>query len=818
MEASRLGWFFLARKQAQKQSARRRGTSRATGRAEKRTSQRSRQQEHPHEPQHESLRYELIGLGLIAAAALAAVSLLTDRAGLVGAAFATAMRQLLGQAALVLPICIAAAGVVLLLRRSGLRFGVPSVGLSMIGLCLAAFLHVSVPRAEAWDAAFAGHGGGLIGAAIALTLEDFVGPPGRAVLLVALTVIGFVLVTRLSVGDLLQDMQESLADGWHGLVRRRGGEAAAETAVTVETEIEPEVAPSTRTRRQRARGREEEEAPDQRDGDDAPPLDVAPAPVIQVRTAPEPRQAPPAKARQAAADTAADAAAGTAEATVSGERAAEPGHYELPPLSLLRAGSGSRQVGREELMQRSQLLEQTLRSFGVEARVTEIHPGPAVTRYELQPAPGVRVSRITNLQQDLALALAAQQIRIEAPVPGKAAIGIEVPNREIDAVMLRDLLESPELQQAASPLTVALGRDIAGRPVAANLERMPHLLIAGATGSGKSVCINTIIMSLLLRARPDEVKLMLIDPKMVELNNYSGVPHLTAPVITDPKKAAGYLLGAVKEMERRYELFSQAGVRDIDRYNALIAEQSGRSAPPALPKQVIIIDELADLMMVAPVDVEDAIARLSAMARAAGLHLILATQRPSVDVITGVIKANIPSRIAFAVASQIDSRTILDAGGAERLLGRGDMLFLPVGAAKPVRVQGAYVSEAEIEAVVSYCRQQVEPVYEAEALAVSERETKDPGQDRPADALLGKAVWVVLEHGQASVSVLQRRLRISYNRAARLIDDMEAAGWIGPHQGSKPRDVLITSEDYYRLFGDESGADTKSAAGTADDA
>lgn len=472
--------------------------------------------------------------------------------------------------------------------------------------------------------------------------------------------------------------------------------------------------------------------------------------------------------------------------------------YMLPPLTLLKPSLKLRNPRiNKDITENVKILEETLESFGVKGKVTQVSCGPTITRYELQPAPGIKVSKIVNLSDDIALSLAAPQVRIEAPIPGKAAVGIEVPNKEIDVVQFREVLETEEFIKSESILTVAFGKDIAGKPVVADLAKMPHLLIAGATGSGKSVCMNAIICSLLFKSRPDQLKILMVDPKMVELNNYNGIPHLVAPVVTDPKKAAGALRWAVSEMEKRYELFAAAGVRDITRYNELKAAKPDGNEPP-LPLIVVLVDELADLMMVAPADVEDAICRLAQMARAAGIHLVVATQRPSVDVITGLIKANIPSRIAFAVSSQIDSRTILDMGGAEKLLGRGDMLFYPVGMSKPIRVQGVYVSDSEVEAIVSFLKKQAAPEYNEEVANLPEESTAEVEID---DELLPEAAKLVIENGQASISMLQRRLRIGYNRAARLMDLLEAKGVVGAFEGSKPRAVLIGWDEYQRLFG-----------------
>ncbi|ABR48814.1 cell division protein FtsK/SpoIIIE [Alkaliphilus metalliredigens QYMF] len=458
--------------------------------------------------------------------------------------------------------------------------------------------------------------------------------------------------------------------------------------------------------------------------------------------------------------------------------------YTLPQLKLLNQVEHEQSKSdRKKILSKAKILEETLKNFGVEASVIQVSKGPSITRYELQPKIGVKVSKIVNLSDDIALNLAAASIRIEAPIPGKAAIGIEIPNDDKSIVTLREVLDSEEYEKTELDIPFALGKGISGNPIITDITKMPHLLIAGATGSGKSVCINTLILSILYNATPDKVRLLMIDPKVVELNQYNGIPHLLIPVVTDPKKATSALNWAVQEMTRRYKLFAEHGARDINGYNEKISDGQ-------LPFIVIIIDELADLMMVAANDVEDAICRLAQMARAAGLHLIIATQRPSVDVITGVIKANIPSRIAFSVASQIDSRTILDMGGAEKLLGKGDMLFYPSGANKPLRVQGAFVSEKEVERVVSSIKEQVEqPNYEEDIIDKVDQNLIDSLDD--SDDLLNEALKIVIAHEQASISMLQRKLRIGYNRAARLIDEMENKGLVGPHEGSKPRQVLV---------------------------
>jgi S-DNA-T family DNA segregation ATPase FtsK/SpoIIIE len=464
--------------------------------------------------------------------------------------------------------------------------------------------------------------------------------------------------------------------------------------------------------------------------------------------------------------------------------------YEHPTPELLHKNISNmgKNGDKKELLNSANKLQETLESFGVEAKVIQVTKGPSVTRFELQPHVGVKVSKIVNLSDDIALNLAASGVRIEAPIPGKAAVGIEVPNKELSAVLLREVIESEEFTVTKKNLAFSLGKDIAGNCVVGDLTKMPHLLIAGATGSGKSVCINTLLISLLYKYTPQEVKLLLIDPKVVELNIYNGIPHLLIPVVTDPKKAAGALNWAVNEMTRRYKLFADNNVRNIEGYNDF-AEKG--IVEEKLPWIVIIIDELADLMMVCPNDVEEYIGRLAQMARAAGMHLVIATQRPSVDVITGVIKANIPSRISFAVSSQIDSRTILDSSGAEKLLGKGDMLYYPVGESKPLRIQGAFVSEEEVETVVEFIRNGVNELeYKKEIMDEIENSVSKSKGGEDCDELLDQAIKIVLEEGQASTSLLQRRLKIGYNRAARIIDEMEVEGIISGRNGSKPRQVL----------------------------
>lgn len=606
--------------------------------------------------------------------------------------------------------------------------------------------------------------GGVIGAHLAAAVSSALGGAGTVVLAVLLLLMGVVVVSETEATSLLGAVGHGFlrvgrALAWGG---RRG---AAHLRDWLFTPVK-------------------EEAP--------------PTPVV----APAPTRSPAARKSGAGAGSKTlPKGEGVAAAPVPAR--AEPvwprefqGHRP-PPLTLLAAREAVRTGrGQPSALERAEVLRQALAQFGIEVKVGEVSQGPTITRFEIIPPPGVKVARILNLADDIALSLAATGVRIEAPIPGKSAIGIEVPNPEVTPVLLREVLESREFVDSPSPLTVALGKDVAGAPVVAALDQMPHLLVAGATGSGKSVLINVLISSLLFRSSPAMVRLLLIDPKVVELSVYNGIPHLLGPVVTDPKKAAMALRWAVKEMERRYRLFAQAGVRDIHRYNGWAEQGPDRER---LPFIVIVIDELADLMMVAPADVEESIARLAQMARAAGMHLVVATQRPSVDVITGTIKANIPSRIAFAVSSQVDSRTILDGPGAEKLLGRGDMLFYPVGAPKPVRLQGALIREKEIEGIVEYLQQQV-PVPSEIAVDLESGSEEAEGPPTDTDPLFVEALALVVDTRQASASMLQRRFRIGYTRAARLIDAMEERGFVGPQDGARAREVRLTAEQLRRLF------------------
>ncbi|WP_042348840.1 DNA translocase FtsK [Bacillus massiliigorillae] len=685
-------------------------------------------------------------------------------------------RQLIGVYLIVGSILLLSHVTLFELLSEGGPFAKPSVVLNTWEL----FWMEATGKAAATDL-----GGGMIGAILFAVFYFLFAEAGAKIAAIICIIIGIILLTGKTFGDVLnkfiEGMRSFIANQWKGFV------------VDVK-----DVKKKHNSRRAEKKAKAEEST------NEAPPIiehqETYEEPVIRSFSQ---------KAYDFEADShneeklsVVESDTSKAEEVSSGEgpdnmnfSEMENAEYQLPSLSLLHAARKSDQTSEHKrIHENAAKLERTFASFGVNAKVSQVHLGPAVTKYEIHPAVGVKVSKIVSLSDDIALALAAKGIRIEAPIPGKSAIGIEVPNSEVAMVSLREVLESKQSMENDSRLLIGLGRDVAGEAVMAELNKMPHLLVAGATGSGKSVCINGIITSILTKAKPHEVKLMMIDPKMVELNMYNGIPHLLAPVVTDAKKASQALKKVVNEMERRYELFAHTGTRNIEGYNdhVKLHNMENEEKQPLLPYIVVIVDELADLMMVASSDVEDAITRLAQMARAAGIHLIIATQRPSVDVITGVIKANIPSRIAFSVSSMTDSRTILDMGGAEKLLGRGDMLFLPVGASKPIRVQGAFLSDQEVEDMVTYVISQQKAQYQEDMIPDEHQEVAGEVEDKIYDS----AVELVVEMGTASVSMLQRRFRIGYSRAARLIDEMEMRGIVGPYEGSKPRTVLVSKEEF----------------------
>lgn len=660
-------------------------------------------------------------------------------------------------------------------------------------------------------------GGGIIGTAIAMPLIKFLGSLGTIVLSLGVAIVSLVFMFAIKPTEIISNTVDYLVDK-REIRKEEKKEAREQEKKNRKTKIynvEEDIEPKRETARERKlrekeeakrramevdeeqlsinlAGLEEEDNPKKlkkynHDKDDLTPLGM--------ESVPSPTELSNLFKQEVKTKEEDVKEVLNLEHTVTVEDDA----YEFPPIEILKEGTKKGiKGGKKAVADTATKLQKTLYSFGVSAKVENVSVGPAITRYELKPAEGVRVSKIANLADDIALNLAAETIRIEAPIPGKQAVGIEVPNAENEVVHFRDIIDTAEFQNHKSKLAFALGKDVAGKEVVTDIAKMPHVMIAGATGSGKSVCINTLISSIIYKAKPSEVKLVMVDPKVVELSVYNGIPHLLIPVVTDPRKAAGALAWAVQEMENRYATFAAKGVRDLKGYNEAVAKGDGIGK---LPHIVIIIDELADLMMVAKGDVEDAICRLAQKARAAGMHLVIATQRPSVDVITGLIKANIPSRIAFAVSSQVDSRTILDMVGAEKLLGKGDMLFYPAGAPKPTRIQGAFISDGEVEKIVDFLKANGEVKYNEDIIESIENanksdrelETEQTSED-DTDPLLMDAIDIVVETQQASTSFIQRRFKVGYARAGRIIDQMEERGIISGYQGSKPREVLVTKE------------------------
>ncbi|BAL82899.1 putative DNA translocase [Selenomonas ruminantium subsp. lactilytica TAM6421] len=814
-------------------------------------------------------KYELWGLFLVAVSLISICGLCGLNVGFVGVYFAKCLHYMFGVGAIVISLLILLIGYQYIVKHHGLVYSPRFFGLGLLFLSVLAIWHHCVidPGAEILPESLP-KGGGLLAGGLLLILRKFFGVDGSIILLGA-GVIGSILLSTTwslangvlrtqrtaaksaaatgkamavayeKVADVSERMEEKVVEKVKSSFYNQEDDdhfAQAPLDSTAKEKPEAVVAADTLAEEPAAEdlpkftieyGRSDDEPENEAEeeemglAEDFVPLDMSNdrsnltrqidiQPAIHVAQ-PKP-VAPSAKPMKDAAKRTAMPSYGEiapirpAAAILDGsEKAVEEvpkpvKPYELPKVTeiLSKHVKAKNTELEREIADNAITLQQTLADFKVKANILNACHGPAVTRYELEPAPGVKVSKITNLADDIALRLAAASVRIEQ-IPGKSAIGIEVPNKELEGVQLREVLENTKFDKAKSKLTVGLGMDIGGQGIFADLGKMPHLLVAGATGSGKSVCINTLITSILFKAKPDEVKFILVDPKMVELSNYNGIPHLMVPVVTDAKKAASVLNWSVQEMEKRYSKFAEKGVRNMQGYNDSFPDDK-------MPAIVIIIDELADLMMVAPHDVEDAICRLAQKARAAGIHMVLATQRPSVDVITGIIKANVPSRISFAVSSQIDSRTILDRSGAEKLLGRGDMLFFPIGASKPRRVQGAFISDGEVEKLLDFIRaqgQEMEPNEEIEAFTQREMEAANEeesgkGGARSApktDALLNDAVNLVMSTGQASASSIQRRFHIGYTRAARLIDTMEELNIVGPNLGSKPREILMTTEE-----------------------
>ncbi|WP_333870484.1 FtsK/SpoIIIE family DNA translocase [Desulforamulus putei] len=746
----------------------------------------------------DDLKYEIFGIILISISVLGLISFANTPLGAVGGFVGRVLKGMFGTfGGIVLMSFLGLFGIKLIVDRSRTPVNIKVYGAVLLFFIILTVLSLMVPLKPTFmeilagitDEATASQGGGLIGSIIAFLLIQSFGKAGTYILLTSGFVVALLLMTNISMAALAEKTGSRAKQCFRSTGKRLNDflfteveeEHSSDCHKTTVTPVIIHTSPDPASY---------VDSDWESSGRNA---DLEKTGPINLTCSESPKTANPAK------QPVLDQDEETPHTSFTQLSLQDVSAFKLPPLTLLsRPLKGNKNISSaRDITDNIAKLEETLESFGIKAKVTQVSRGPAITRYEIQPPAGVKVSRIVSLADDIALAMAAPDVRIEAPIPGKAAVGIEVPNKEISMVHIRDLLESKEFTGAPSRLTVALGKDIAGTPIIADLTKMPHLLIAGATGAGKSVCINTLIASILFKATPDEVKFLMIDPKMVELATYNGIPHLVAPVVTNPKKAATTLRWAVREMERRYELFAKAGVRDIARYNNLFNEKEPGQGQNPLPLMVVIIDELADLMMVAPADVEDAICRLAQMARAAGIHLVVATQRPSVDVITGLIKANIPSRISFAVSSQVDSRTILDMAGAEKLLGKGDMLFFPVGAPKPIRVQGAYLSDREVEDLVNFLKKQSAPVYDE---SVAREEPREQETQEAEDELLPEAVKILIETGHASISMLQRRLHIGYARAARLIDIMEKKGIVGGYEGSKPRAILMTMEQYMQTF------------------
>ncbi len=737
---------------------------------------------------------EIYSAALLLIGAILVISVYWHLAGPVGRGIDLFLSLLMGKLRFIVPPLVIIISALIFLgfiwgppkeRMRALRLGwVEATGMIIILLGLCAIFHVNNPTEEMFTNTVLKGGGGIVGASISWPLVRLMSKVGAIVLMAGMLIIGFFMLTGLSISVGLQKRVERRRERLLEKRKLREEEKRRRDAQKVEKSkerVEPKAVKGELDIVQAGGLKEEEDMKKK-------VMEINVLKSMGEKTLQESPMGGRGKEQLSL---------GIKELPKIGP------HYLLPPLNLLRKTDSASSISRKSMNESIRVVEKTLRDFDVDAAVTRVTRGPTVTRFEVELGSGVKVNRILNLVDDIAYALASPEIRIIAPIPGRSAIGIEVPNPERDLVTLGDILSLAEVQARKEPLIAALGKDIAGQPVLVNIPEMPHLLLAGATGSGKSCCINTLIVSILFKSSPDDVKFLMIDPKYVELSHFNGIPHLLAPVINEPKKASAALSWVVKEMEERYKTLSRAGVKNIEFYkseyeNGLKKEMDEEGKPLFHPMNyiVVIIDELADLMMVSPVEVEESIARIAQMARAVGIHLVVATQRPSVDVVTGLIKANIPSRIAFTVASQADSRVILDTGGAEKLVGHGDMLFLPSGRAKPIRVQGAYVSEKEIEAAVAFIKRQRAADYRKDILSEIKQDSEDTGK---ADALLEKAMETVIRSGIASASFLQRKLGVGYARAARLIDLLEEKGVVGGYEGSKPRAVLMTLEEWEKL-------------------
>lgn len=774
------------------------------------------------------VNYDIVAIIMIAIGIFVGVSMFTNITGVVGECVKNLLLGLFGGTAYILCFAMIACSIYYIIKREMGKYRGKSIMAGILFVCICVFWHIvdNVSTGDGivdiisslWNHGIDGEGGGLVGGIIGVPMCSLLNFWGSIIILIPIVLILVICVFEISLASIASFFRNLFTKEYEVMDESDVDEAPESMPLEMQKELKKlkrqifdfEKEFADMPEKPRKKSKKNEVYDPVADMPDKPPFDFDEGnefaflnnnnqPNVQATADPD---------KEAISQAIAVAAE---ESLLPKKKKKEEAHqmeievvndhidYKYPSLSILKEPEKPSQQAEEALQRTAKKLIETLHSFGVEARIVDYSRGPTITRYELQPNEGVKISKITNLADDIALNLAAIGIRIE-PIPGKTAIGIEVPNEILSAVYMREVIGTAEFANFKSKLAFALGKDIAGQPVVGDIARMPHLLIAGSTGSGKSVCINSLVTSILYKATPNEVKLVMVDPKAVELGVYNGIPHLLIPVVTDPRKAAGALQWAVNEMTNRYKLFADNNVRDLKGYNAWAKEHDAEE----LPQIVIIIDELADLMMVAPNDVEDSICRLAQMARAAGMHLVIATQRPSVDVITGVIKANIPSRIAFAVRQFVDSKTILDMGGAEKLLGKGDMLYFPIGTSKPMRVQGCFVSDKEVEKIVEFVKGQNEAVYDEDIIEKIERagETPKATEDRggEADELLPQAVEMAIEAGQASVAMYQRRLKVGYQRAARLIDQMEERRIIGPFDGTKPREVLVTKAQWNEMM------------------
>ena len=709
-------------------------------------------------------------------------------AGIIGAHLAAGLFFLVGFSAYIVPVLTLTWGLGKFLNKVPQKFYFKLLGTSFLFIASSSLLSLaSSPQNDSvkW------HWGGLLGASFSKFFVSYLGPVGAWVMVIVLGALSILLATELLIFPIVMSLVSAVSDLTSILFKKKPGQARERRFEKAKAQS-PLRRSFEQIKAEIAKGKEAKEkgvaneAKAAAQAKEQPVKEESRTTIIDIKKIIKKEESKPAQVKVV-------------------KRAV--GDYKLPDMSLLDSPPPleERKIS-DDLDASAKVLEETLADFGIEVKITAVERGPVITRYELEPAPGVKVMKITSLSDDIALAMKAQSVRIVAPIPGKARVGVEVPNSSSSLVYLKEILQSAEFQNSKSKLTLALGKDIAGTPVVADLGEMPHMLIAGTTGSGKTVCVNSIISSMLFNASPDEVKFLMVDPKMVELAMFNGLPHLLCPVVTDHKKVSGALNWVVSEMDSRYRLFARLGVRNIEFFHEKLSKgefNDQEEVPEVLPYIVVIIDELADLMLVAPQEVENAITRLSQLSRAVGIHIILATQRPSVDVVTGVIKANFPARISFKVASKVDSRTVLDMNGADKLLGKGDMLFMRPGDAKPTRAQACLVKDREIERVISFIKEQRTAEYDDEIQ--KEQEKKSHGRTYEKDEMYEEAVSMVLETKQASVSMLQRRLGLGYTRAARLVDTMEAEGIVGPYNGSKPRDILIDTMEAVKAKWNQSG-------------